>query len=144
MKGNFTFVGDAPTYAIPMERTLEAVLGFQYEEAGEASARGHFEVTDSHRQLFGIVHGGVYAAFAEGLCSFATYVNVSKDGKVAVGSSNFTSFLRPVMAGKVTAEGRVLHRGRTTWVWECEFTNAEGKRCAVTRVTLAVIDPPTP
>jgi 1,4-dihydroxy-2-naphthoyl-CoA hydrolase len=90
------------------------------------------------------VHGGVYAAFAEGLCSSATYMNVRGDGKVAVGSSNFTSFLRPVMHGVVTAEARALHRGRTTWVWECEFTNEDGKRCAVTRVTLAVIDPPQP
>ena len=42
------------------------------------------------------------------------------------------------------AEARALHRGRTTWVWECEFTNEAGKRTAVTRVTLAVIEPPQP
>jgi 1,4-dihydroxy-2-naphthoyl-CoA hydrolase len=126
-----------------MQNTLEGVLGFEYLEADSEHARGRFEVADRHRQPFGIVHGGVYAAFAEGLCSSATYVNVREDGKVAVGSSNFTSFLRPVMQGVVTAEARALHRGRTTWVWECEFTNEHGKRCAVTRVTLAVIDPPT-
>jgi 1,4-dihydroxy-2-naphthoyl-CoA hydrolase len=135
-------VPDEPSYRIPIERTLEGELGFQYESADSEHARGHFEVADKHKQPFGIVHGGVYAAFAEGLCSSATYLNVRDSGKVAVGSSNFTSFLRPVMGGVVTAEARPIHRGRTSWVWECEFSNAEGKRCAISRVTLAVIDPP--
>jgi uncharacterized protein (TIGR00369 family) len=84
----------------------------------------------------------VYAAFAEGLCSFATYSLVRGDGKIAVGSSNFTSFLRPVLHGVITAEARPVHRGRTSWVWECEFFNEDAKRCAISRVTLAVIDPP--
>jgi 1,4-dihydroxy-2-naphthoyl-CoA hydrolase len=126
-----------------MEEVLEGTLNFQYLQADSESARGQFEVGNQHKQPFGIVHGGVYAAFAEGLCSSATYMNVREQGKVAVGSSNFTSFLRPVMHGVVRADARALHRGRTTWVWECEFTNEDGKRVAVSRVTLAVIDPPT-
>jgi uncharacterized protein (TIGR00369 family) len=126
-----------------MEDVLEGTLGFEYLSADLEHARGRFEVTDRHKQPFGIVHGGVYAAFAEGLCSFATYSLVRDNGKIAVGSSNFTSFLRPVMHGVVTAEARPVHRGRTSWVWECEFFNEDGKRAAISRVTLAVIDPPT-
>ncbi|HEX4734585.1 MAG TPA: PaaI family thioesterase [Thermoleophilaceae bacterium] len=126
-----------------MENVLEGTLGFEYLSADLEHARGRFEVADKHKQPFGIVHGGVYSAFAEGLCSFATYSLVRGDGKVAVGSSNFTSFFRPVTHGVVTAEARPLHRGRTTWVWECEFFNEDGKRCASSRVTLAIIEPPS-
>jgi uncharacterized protein (TIGR00369 family) len=142
MKGTFMSVSDAPSYAIPREETLDGVLGFEILDTGPDHAGGRFEVDNRHRQVFGIVHGGVYAAFAEGLCSLATYLQVADSGKIAVGSSNFTSFLRPVSEGVVTAQARALHSGRTTWVWECEFTNAQGKRCAVSRVTLAVVDPP--
>jgi len=134
-------VPDEPTYAIPMDETLDGMLGFEHLEIGADHASARFEVANKHRQAFGIVHGGVYAALAEGLCSGATYMQVASDGKIAVGSSNFTSFLRPVTHGVVTANARALHSGRTTWVWECEFTNADGKRCAISRVTLAVIDP---
>lgn len=91
----------------------------------------------------GLVHGGVYAAVAEGLCSSATWFQVREQGKAAVGSSNMTSFMRPTRAGTVTAKARAIHRGRTTWVWEVEFTRDDGKVAAVTRVTLAVIDAPT-
>jgi 1,4-dihydroxy-2-naphthoyl-CoA hydrolase len=142
MKGTFLSVTREPSYAIPMESALEGTLGFEYLSADTDGAEGRFEIADRHRQPFGIVHGGVYAAFAEGLCSSATYLNVRGDGKIAVGSSNFTSFLRPIMEGVVTAKARAIHRGRTTWVWECEFTNEAAKVCAVSRVTLAVIDPP--
>jgi 1,4-dihydroxy-2-naphthoyl-CoA hydrolase len=124
-----------------MQETLDGVLGFEVLDMGRDHASGRFEVANRHRQPFGIVHGGVYAAFAEGLCSGATYMQVKEGGKIAVGSSNFTSFLRPVSEGVVTATARALHSGRTSWVWECEFTTEQGKRCAVTRVTLAVIDP---
>lgn len=125
-----------------MGETLDGILGFEILDTGSDHASARFEVQNKHRQPFGIVHGGVYAALAEGLASLATYMQVLEDGKIAVGSSNFTSFLRPVSHGVVTAEARALHSGRTTWVWEVEFTNAAGKRCAISRVTLAVLDQP--
>ena len=135
-------VPSEPSYAIPVQETLDGILGFEVLEMGEDHASARFEVQNKHRQPFGIVHGGVYAALAEGLCSGATYMHVAKDGKIAVGSSNHTSFLRPVSEGVVTAEARAVHSGRTTWVWECEFRNQQGKSCAVSRVTLAVLPKP--
>jgi 1,4-dihydroxy-2-naphthoyl-CoA hydrolase len=128
-----------PPLAVPFERTLDGMLGWEVLETGEDHASARFEVDDRHRQPMGLVHGGVYAALAEGLCSATTYMQVAADGKGAVGSSNLTSFLRPVREGTVTAAARAIHRGRTTWVWEVEFTH-EDRVCAVTRVTLAVID----
>lgn len=126
-----------------MGSTLEGTLGFELLEAGEDRATGSFPVTDSVRQLMGIVHGGAYAAMAETLASIATYVNLEGDGNIAVGQSNHTSFLRPVSAGTVHAEARRRHRGRTSWVWEIDFTDDEGKLCALSRVTMAVRPRPT-
>jgi uncharacterized protein (TIGR00369 family) len=134
-------VSGEPSYAIPIEETLDGVLGFELLETAADRATGRFEVQNKHRQPFGIVHGGVYAAFAEGLCSVTTYMQVAGDGKIAVGSSNHTSFLRPVSHGVVNASARAIHSGRTSWVWECLFTNDDGKACAISRVTLAVVDP---
>jgi 1,4-dihydroxy-2-naphthoyl-CoA hydrolase len=89
------------------------------------------------------VHGGAYAALAESMASLTTYLAVEGDGQVAVGQSNHTTFLRPVTGGHVHAEGRPLHRGRTSWVWDVEFTDDEGRLCATTRVILAVRPAPT-
>ncbi len=127
-----------------MGSTLDGALGFELQEAHEDRALGHFEVTDSVRQPMGIVHGGAYAAMAETLASAATYMHVHGDGNIAVGQSNHTSFLRPVFSGTVHAEGRRRHRGRTSWVWEVDFTDDEGRLCAMSRVTMAVRPAPPP
>ncbi len=126
-----------PALAVP-PGTLDDVLGFTFEHAGADTARGSFEVVDRVRQPFGIVHGGVYAAMAEGLASIATYLQVKDEGEIAVGQSTHTSFLRPVSEGTVRAEARCRHRGRTSWVWEVDFTDDQGRLCALTRVTIAV------
>jgi 1,4-dihydroxy-2-naphthoyl-CoA hydrolase len=117
---------------------MDAAIGFQYLEADGDSARGRFEVTDNVRQPYGIVHGGAYAAAAESLASAATYMAVKDEGLLAMGQSNHTSFLRPVSQGTVHAEGTVRHRGRTTWVWEVEFKDDQGRLLAISRVTMAV------
>ena len=36
------------------------------------------------------------------------------------------------------AVARARHRGRTTWVWEVELTDDDGRLCVLTRVTVAV------
>jgi 1,4-dihydroxy-2-naphthoyl-CoA hydrolase len=129
---------EAPDMADRMAETLDGVLGFELLELGEEAASGRFEVTDAVRQPYGIVHGGAYAAMAETLASAATFTAVQGDGMLAMGQSNVTNFLRPVSEGAVTASARRRHRGRTSWVWEVDFTDDEGRLCAMSRITMAV------
>jgi len=84
------------------------------------------------------VHGGVYAAIAESLASWGTANRVIPEGRVAVGLSNQTSFLRPITEGTIHATATSKHRGRTTWVWEVEITDDRGRLCVLSRVTIAV------
>jgi 1,4-dihydroxy-2-naphthoyl-CoA hydrolase len=117
---------------------MERALGFEIDDASDKLAHGHFEVDDHVRQPYGIVHGGAYAAMAETVVSATTALAVMNDGMIAMGQSNHTSFFRPVSSGTVKAEARRLHRGRTTWVWDVDFTDDEGRLCATSRVTMAV------
>ena len=123
---------------VDIERTLDGVLGFELLEASGERALGSVAVEDRVRQPFGLVHGGVYAALAESLASIATFQAVHRDGMVAMGSSNQTSFLRPITGGTVHAEATRRHRGRTSWMWDVDFTDDEGRLCATARVSIAV------
>lgn len=118
--------------------TLDNLLGFEFLESSAESCRARFSVEDRVRQPFGLVHGGAYAALAETMVSLATHTAVSENGDFAVGQSNHTSFLRPVTDGSILAEGRPRHRGRTSWVWDVDFTDDAGRLCAISRVTMAV------
>jgi 1,4-dihydroxy-2-naphthoyl-CoA hydrolase len=123
-------------------QTLTSVLGFETVEVGRDRALARVEVADRHRQPYGIVHGGVYAALAESIASEATAVAVYGDGKIAMGMSNFVTFMRPISSGTVHAEAICKHAGSTTWVWEVEMTDDAGRLCASSRITVAVRRPP--
>jgi 1,4-dihydroxy-2-naphthoyl-CoA hydrolase len=123
---------------VSFEGALDDFLGFELVEAGADGGVARMPITDRVRQRFGVVHGGAHAALAEMLASEATVAAVADPDKLVMGSSNFTTFLRPVTEGTVTARARALHRGRTSWVWDVELSGDDGRLCAVSRVTIAV------
>lgn len=125
-----------------MYRGFDRFYGLEVTAAQDGFVQGHVKVRDELLQPAGLVHGGVYASMAESLASLGTAVAVMDDGKMAMGLSNLTSFLRPITAGTIHAEARAQHRGRTTWVWEVQITDDAGRLCALTRMTIAVRDVP--
>jgi uncharacterized protein (TIGR00369 family) len=122
--------------------TLNGILGFEHLETSPERAVARFEVATHHKQPFGLVHGGTFAALAEGLASEATALAVGPEGMVAQGMSNNLSFLRPVFSGTVHAEATRRHRGRTTWVWDVDITDDQGRLCCTARLTIAVREMP--
>jgi 1,4-dihydroxy-2-naphthoyl-CoA hydrolase len=113
-------------------------IGTEWIDFDPDNARAKIEVERRHLQPYGIVHGGVYATLAESICSAATYNVVRDDGMVAMGQANDTTFLRPIGEGTITATAKTRHRGRTTWIWDVEMTDDEGRVCALSRMTIAV------
>ncbi len=120
--------------ASPFDRHYGLVI----EEATEEVVRGRVPVVEHVLQPVGLVHGGVHASIAEALASVGTNVGVVPEGKIGLGQSNNSSFLRPITEGTIHAVARRRHRGRTTWIWDVELTDDDGRLCALSRVTIAV------
>jgi uncharacterized protein (TIGR00369 family) len=89
-------------------------------------------------QPLGMVHGGVYASIAEALASLGTNFGVVHSGRVALGMSNHTTFVRPVSEGHVHGHARRRHAGRRTWVWQVDMTDDSGRLCAWSTMIVAV------
>ena len=117
---------------------LGELIGIEYQDSRAEEIRARVEVTDEVRQPAGLVHAGVYAALAESICSGATWQAVHGDGMAAMGQANSATFLRPITEGYVNAVARPRHRGRTTWVWDVEISDDDGRICALVRMTVAV------
>jgi uncharacterized protein (TIGR00369 family) len=117
---------------------LGDLIGLEYLDTSPDEVRARIAVTDDVRQPAGLVHGGVYAAIAESICSAATWLAVHEDGMAAMGQSNNATFLRPITEGHVNAVARPRHRGRTTWVWDVEITDDRDRIAALIRMTVAV------
>jgi uncharacterized protein (TIGR00369 family) len=117
---------------------LGELIGLEYLETSPERIEARIAVTDEVRQPAGLVHGGVYAAMAESICSAATWLAVHRDGMAAMGQSNSATFLRPITEGYVNATATPRHRGRTTWVWDVEITDDDNRLAALIRMTVAV------
>ena len=127
----------------PRARLLELArfdhhYGLELVECNDELVRGRVVVREHLKQPVGFVHGGVHASIAEGLASLGTNHGVAAEGKIGLGMSNESSFVRPVAGGTIHATARRRHRGRTTWVWDVELADDEGRLCALSRVTVAV------
>jgi 1,4-dihydroxy-2-naphthoyl-CoA hydrolase len=116
--------------------------GLEVDEATDELVRAHVPVREYLLQPVGLVHGGVHASIAEALASLGTNVGVVPEGKIGLGQANHSSFLRPMSEGTIHAVARRRHRGRTTWIWDVELTDDEGRLCALSRVTIAVREQP--
>jgi len=132
---------DASDLPVPPGETFDALIGLRRFDLTDDRARGEVTVRRELLQPWGLVHGGVYASVAESLASWATGLAVASDGLLAMGQSNNTSFLRPITAGTIHALATRRHRGRTSWVWDVDISDDDGRLCATSRVTIAVRAP---
>jgi 1,4-dihydroxy-2-naphthoyl-CoA hydrolase len=117
---------------------FDRLYGLELLDYSDTEASAEVQVRDELLQPAGLVHGGVFASIAETLASMATWAVVHPEGKTAMGLSNQTSFVRPITSGTIHAVARRRHRGRTTWIWEVDITDDEGRLCALVRMTIAV------
>ncbi|UMA66762.1 PaaI family thioesterase (plasmid) [Roseivivax marinus] len=111
-------------------------LSFEYLPADAADAdkevcRLTFPVTDMLRNPQGSLHGGAMASAMD--ISMGHLVN-----KVAGPGATIemkVQFMRPVMEGTVTCEGRFTKRGRSMSFMESRLTGPDGKRSALATAT---------
>jgi 1,4-dihydroxy-2-naphthoyl-CoA hydrolase len=125
-------IADAP------QSNFDVHIGTEWLRLDPEDARARIELRDELRQPYGILHGGVYSSLVESLCSFATATAVHADGMIAMGQSIEVSFLRPVTSGHAEARAVARHRGRSTWVWQVEILDDDGRTCALAKMTMAV------
>lgn len=119
----------------------DRALGLRFVSVGDDHIAAEMPVTDHHLQPFGLVHGGVYAAMVETLCSVGAALYAQQRGQSAVGLENTTSFLRATRGGTLHGRAVPLTRGRRTHVWETTITDDEGKVLATGRVRVLCLDP---
>jgi 1,4-dihydroxy-2-naphthoyl-CoA hydrolase len=120
-------------------------LGLELDEVSVGHVRAHVECDTRHHQPYGIVHGGVWCAIVESLASLGAAVGAATQGKVVVGVSNSTDFLRAHRTGRVDALAEPVHVGRSQQLWQVVLRRAEDdKPVARGQVRLQALSPEQP
>jgi uncharacterized protein (TIGR00369 family) len=117
---------------------FDQLIGTEWVSDDPDGAKARVDVRDELKQPVGLVHGGVLSTIVESVCSRATALAVSDPGMAAMGQSLHVNYLRPITAGTIEVSAVARHRGRTTWIWDAEVNDAEGRLCALARMTIAV------
>jgi uncharacterized protein (TIGR00369 family) len=110
------------------------MLGFELDTVERGRAVLRLEVRRHHRQLHGVVHGGILAAMADTAAAIASYTVLPKESTLATVELSI-NYLEPVPGGRVKAEGRVLRVGRNFVVAECEIRIENGSLVAKALLT---------
>lgn len=123
---------------------LNGVIGLEFLEVGPDRVTARLEVTSTHQQPYGIVHGGVHCAMIEAVASAGGALWAMEQGMPgAVGVSNTTDFLRSVRSGELRAEAVPVHQGRTQQLWQVTVTRgSDGKPVARGQVRLHNLERP--
>ena len=117
---------------------FDELLGTEWLDDDPGHARVRLELRDELRQPVGLLHGGVISSLVESICSRATALAVMGDGMMAMGQSIAVNFIRPVTKGGAEVKAKARHRGRTTWVWDAEVHDDNGRLCALAQMTIAI------
>lgn len=117
---------------------FDALIGTEWLDDDPEHARVRLAMRDDLRQPVGLLHGGVMSTLVESVCSRATALAVLGDGLAAMGQSISVSFIRPITEGHAEVKAKARHRGRTTWVWDAEVLDIDGRLCALAQMTIAV------
>ena len=122
-------------------KNMGAHLGFSFTDIGEDYLEGKLPVDHRTVQPFGILHGGASCVLSETLGSVAAWMTIDPDKYRAVGLEINCNHIRAVTEGYVVGRCTPLHTGRRTQVWQTDmFEESTGKRTAVSRLTVAIIE----
>jgi uncharacterized protein (TIGR00369 family) len=113
-------------------------MGFAVERVEVGLVIFTMRVRQRHRQMHGVVHGGILAMLADTVAAIAAYTTVPRGTEIATIEMNI-NFLEAVAAGEIRAEGRVLRTGRNFVVTECEIRKQNGSLAAKALLTFGAM-----
>ncbi len=121
------------------KNTLMETLDIEYIDVGEDFLLAKMPVTPKVHQPDGVLHGGATAALAESVGSAASYVFLDGNKFFVRGIEISANHVKSIKEGFVYAKATILHKGRTTQLWEIRVTNVDDQLislCKLTTITL--------
>ncbi len=98
-------------------------------DAGDGQSSFRLTVTEDHKNLYGILHGGVIATILDSTCSIAV-ASLLEPGEFSYTLDQRINYIGNLKQGTLYGRGRTIHKGRKTAVSEGEIRDEEGNLIA--------------
>tara|TARA_R110000868_G_scaffold69305_1_gene204242 strand:+ start:131 stop:577 length:447 start_codon:yes stop_codon:yes gene_type:complete len=117
------------------KNTLMETLDIEYIDVGEDFLLAKMPVTPKVHQPDGVLHGGATAALAESVGSAASYIFLDGNKYFVRGIEISANHVKSIKEGFVYARAILLHKGRTTQLWEIKITNEANQLISLCKLT---------
>ena len=115
--------------------TLMETLDIIYTDVGENFLVAKMPVSPKVHQPDGVLHGGATVALAESVGSAASYIFMDANKVFVRGIEIAANHVRSIREGDVYARASMVHRGKTTQLWEIRITDAEDQLISLCKLT---------
>lgn len=114
-------------------------LGIQYTYASQDRIEATMPVDERTRQPFGILHGGATLALAETVAGLGSMISCQPD-EIVVGMQVSGNHVSSAHEGDtVRAVGTIIHRGRSSHVWNVDVFTSTNKLVSSIRVVNSIL-----
>jgi len=120
--------------------TLMETLDIEYIDVGEDFLTAKMPVNSRVYQPYGILHGGATAALAESVGSAASSYFIDHEKFIVKGIELSANHLKSVKEGFVIATAKIIHRGRTTHLWEIRIVNENNELVSLCKLTNIILE----
>jgi uncharacterized protein (TIGR00369 family) len=121
------------------KNTLMETLEIEFVDFDDKSLTARMPVTSKVHQPDGVLHGGASVALAESVGSAGAFLFLNTENSVVRGIEISANHVKSVKEGYVDAVATIVHKGRTTQLWQIKILNSEKELVSLVKLTTITI-----
>lgn len=117
------------------KNTLMETLDIQFIDFTDDSLTAQMPVTPKVHQPEGVLHGGASVALAESVGSAGAMIFMNTENVSIRGIEISANHVKGIREGFVYAKATILHKGRTTQLWQIRIVNEADELVSLVKLT---------
>lgn len=121
-----------------VEPPIAKLIGFRLASYERGRTVFELDAGPQHMNPMGTLHGGILCDLADAAMGTALATTL-EDGETFTTIELKINFLKPIWIARLTATGKIVRRGRTISLMECDVTDEKGSLVARASSTCMIL-----
>ncbi|MBT4473194.1 PaaI family thioesterase [Flavobacteriaceae bacterium] len=117
------------------KNTLMETLNIEFVDVTQDTVTARMPVNSRVHQPDGVLHGGASVALAESVGSAGAYIFLQDKNVSIRGIEISANHVKSIRDGFVYAHATILHKGRTTQLWQIRIENQDKELISLVKLT---------
>ncbi|MDB3934400.1 PaaI family thioesterase [Flavobacteriaceae bacterium] len=117
------------------KNTLMETLNIEFVDVTQDTITARMPVNSRVHQPDGVLHGGASVALAESVGSAGAYIFLQNENVSIRGIEIAANHVKSIRDGFVYAHATIVHKGRTTQLWQIRIENQDKELISLVKLT---------